>query len=214
MEGGLLFPTLDDRKVLEEGVTHLKAADPKVRALIEEQGVLELKLRRRVFPALVESILSQQLNGHAADVIISRVHALFLPGRITPEKLNGIHARKLRKAGVSPQKLSYLRDLSARIVSGRLELKDIHLRSDEDVLKSLDEIKGVGAWTAQMILIFSLGRADVLPVDDFGIKKAVMNVYGLPELPDKKTIERVAEPWHPYSSLACLYLWRHKDSID
>jgi 3-methyladenine DNA glycosylase/8-oxoguanine DNA glycosylase len=118
---------------------------------------------------------------------------------------------RLRSSGLSPQKLGYLKDLSARIVHGKLDLSHLAEKSDEVIMGELDEVKGVGPWTAHMVLMFSLGRPDVLPVDDYGIRKAVRDVYGLTELPGKRTIESIAAPWHPFSTVACLYLWRHGD---
>jgi len=162
---------------------------------------------------LVESIISQQLNGRVADLIISRVNSLFRPGRLSAERLYRMSPAKLRSSGLSPQKLSYLRDLSARIVQGKLDLSHLAEKSDEVIMRELDDVKGVGPWTAHMVLMFSLGRPDVLPVDDYGIRKAVRDVYQLPELPGKRTIESVATPWHPFSTVACLYLWRYKDNV-
>lgn len=160
---------------------------------------------------MVESIISQQLNGKVADLIISRVSSLFRPGRLSAERLYRMSPAKLRSSGLSPQKLSYLRDLSARIVLGKLDLSRLSEKSDEAVMRELDDVKGVGPWTAHMVLMFSLGRPDVLPVDDYGIKKAVRDVYRLPELPGRRVIESIARPWHPFSTVACLYLWRYKD---
>jgi len=160
---------------------------------------------------LVESIISQQLNGKVADLIISRVNSLFRSGRPSAERLYRMSPAKLRSSGLSPQKLSYLKDLSARIVHGQLDLSHLAEKSDKVIMRELDEVRGVGPWTAHMVLMFSLGRPDVLPVDDYGIRKAVRDVYRLPELPGKRTIESIARPWHPFSTVACLYLWRHKD---
>ncbi len=208
-----VYPSLKDSELFEKGVAHVRASDPKIGRLVKKHGVVEFKPGGQAFRGLVESILSQQLNGHAAELITSRVNRLFLPGRVTPEKLYKVSPAKLRAAGVSPQKIGYLKDLSGRIVDRRLDLRRLHEKSDGEILRMLDEVRGVGPWTAQMVLMFVLGRADILPVDDFGIQKAVMLLYGLPEMPDRETMERIAEPWHPYSTIACLYLWRHKDGV-
>ena len=206
-----MYPTLADPELLRDGIEHVRRSDPALKRLVDAQGVLTFKPQGRAFQSLVESILSQQLNGKVADLIISRVNSLFLPGRLSPEKLYRMPPARLRKTGVSPQKLGYLKDLSARIVGGRLDLRHLSEKSDELILRELDEVKGVGPWTAHMFLMFSLGRPDVLPVDDYGIKKAMSEVYRLPSLPNRGTIESIARPWHPFSTVACLYLWRHKD---
>jgi len=202
---------LDNAKSLERGINHVSAADPRIRALVNRHGPIDFRPRGRPFDSILQSILSQQLNGRAADVIISRTYRLFLPGRPTPEKVCAIPSARLRRAGVSPQKASYLKDLARRVVNGRLDLSRLSERDDEEIIRAMDEVKGVGRWTAQMFLIFSLGRPDVLPVDDFGMKTAIKNVYGLKQLPKSDRIEKIARPWHPFSTVACLYLWRSKD---
>ena len=202
---------LDSPRSMARGTDHVSAADPRIRKLVDRHGPLRFTPRGRPFDSLIESILSQQLNGNVADKIISRTYELFLPGRPTPEKLRAIPKAKLRKAGVSPQKVTYLRDLAARVVDGRLDLSRIAEEDDEEIIRVMDEVRGVGRWTAQMVLIFSLGRADVLPVDDFGIRTSIMKVYGLRQLPKPEKIEKIARPWHPFSTVACLYLWRSKE---
>ncbi len=204
---------LDNPRTLAKGVAHVSKADARIRRLVESHGRLEFSPRGRPFDSLVESILSQQLNGDAAESIISRVYRLFLPGRPTPERLKAVPTSRLRKAGVSPQKARYLKDLARRVSSGSLVLSRIAEQDDEAIIQSMDEVKGVGRWTAQMVLIFSLGRPDVLPVDDFGIRTAIKRVYGLRSLPTPRTIEKIAEAWHPFCTVACLYLWRHKDGF-
>jgi DNA-3-methyladenine glycosylase II len=202
---------LDNAQSLERGISHVSAADPKIRTLVNRHGPIDYRPRGRPFDSIVQSILSQQLNGRAADVIISRTYGLFLPGRPTPEKLRAIPRARLRRAGVSPQKATYLKDLARRVADGRLNLSRLADRDDEEIIRALDEVKGVGRWTAQMFLIFSLGRPDVLPVDDFGVKTAIKRVYGLKKLPKPDSIEEIARPWHPFSTVACLYLWSSKD---
>jgi DNA-3-methyladenine glycosylase II len=205
---------LDSAESLERGIQHVSAVDPRIRALVNRHGRIDFRPKGRPFDSVLQSILSQQLNGNAADAIISRTYRLFLPGRPTAENMRAIPSTKLRKAGVSPQKVGYLKDLARRVADGRLNLSRLSKRDDEEIISSMDEIKGVGRWTAQMFLIFSLGRPDVLPVDDFGVKTAIRNVYGLRQLPKSHTIERIARPWHPFSTVACLYLWRSKDGLN
>lgn len=198
--------------MLREGVEHIRKRDRRIRPLIDAHGTLTFEPQGRVFQSLVHSILSQQLNGNVVDIIVSRVDSLFRPGRISPERLYVMPPAKLRASGVSPQKLGYLKDLSARIVRGELDLKHLSEKSDELIMNELDEVKGIGPWTAHMFLMFSLGRPDVLPVGDYGIQKAIADLYRLPQLPKRKTIEEIAKPWHPFSTVACLYLWKHRDN--
>lgn len=188
----------------------MSRADATIKKLVEAHGLIAFRPRGRPFDSLVQSILSQQLNGNAAEVIISRTYSLFKPGMPTPERLKRVSTARLRKAGVSPQKASYLKDLAARVADGRLDLSGIARKGDEEIISMMDEVKGVGRWTAQMVLIFSLGRPDVLPVDDFGLRAAIGRAYGLRKLPGPKRIESIAEPWHPFSTVACLYLWRSR----
>lgn len=127
----------------------------------------------------MQSVLSQQLNGHTAEVIISKTYRLFLSERPTLEKLRAIPSARLRAAGVSQQKAAYLKDLTTTVADNGLDLARLSGKSDEEIVRAMDEVKGVGRWTAQILLIFSLGRSDVLPVDDFGVKTAIRNVCGL-----------------------------------
>lgn len=206
-EGG----SLSDSRVFREGYAHLRRRDPALKRILDAHGLLDFAPEGEAFESLVESILSQQLAYSAAAAIIGRVRGLFPGGAIEAEGMSRMEPGKLRRAGVSPQKLSYLRDLAARVVDGRLDVEALGSMPDERIVEVLDEVKGVGAWTAQMFLIFTLGRPDVLPVDDYKIRASVQRVYGLRELPRRAEIERLAEPWRPYRTVASLYLWRAKD---
>ncbi len=179
---------------------------------MEKHGVIKFKAEGEMFEALVESILSQQLAGPAASAIIRKVRAIYPDGVLEAKAVYKTPMRKLRAAGVSPQKLGYLRDLSGRVFRGKIDLEALRDMSDEEIITTLDEVKGIGPWTVHMLLIFTLGRPDVLPVDDFGIRKGVQQLYSLRELPKKAEIEKLAENWRPYCSVASLYLWRHKDA--
>jgi DNA-3-methyladenine glycosylase II len=201
---------LGNPRTLARGILHVSRADARIRKLVERHGRIQFRPRGRPFDALVQSILSQQLNGKAAESIISKMYRLFLPGRPTAERLKAIPAARLRSVGVSPQKVGYLKDLAASVLDGKLILSRLSHKSDEEIILMMDQVKGVGRWTAQMVLIFSLGRPDVLPVDDFGIRTAIKRTYGLRGLPKPERIEKIAKPWHPFSTVACLYLWRSK----
>ncbi|MDG6904655.1 MAG: DNA-3-methyladenine glycosylase 2 family protein [Nitrososphaerota archaeon] len=203
--------SLGDPRFISTAIAHLSKNDPKLGRIIEKIGKIKFKPEGEIFESLVESMLSQQLAAPAANAIIKRVRALYPEGEIRPNNLYSTPVRKLRGAGVSPQKIRYLKDLSSRVVRGRLDLEALKEKSDEEMLHELDEVLGIGPWTVHMIMIFTLGRPDVLPVDDLGIKKGIQSAYRLRELPKKDRIEILAKKWHPYCSIASLYLWRHKD---
>jgi len=204
--------SLADARAFRAGYAHVRKSDPKLKPILDARGILEFKPEGEPFESLVESILSQQLAGSAASAIIKKVRALFPDGELEANRIHSVEARKLRTAGVSPQKLTYLKDLAGRVVEGRLDLEALESMPDEEIIEVLDEVKGIGPWTVHMFLIFTLGRPNVLPVDDYGIRTSIQHVYGLSELPKKADIERLAEKWHPYSTVASLYLWHAKDS--
>jgi DNA-3-methyladenine glycosylase II len=203
--------SLGDARAFRVGFAHVRR-DPVLKPILDARGVIKFKPEGELFESLIESILSQQLAGAAASAIIRKVRALFPDGKLEAKRVNRIDAKKLRAAGVSPQKLSYLKDLSARVVDGRLDLEALKSMTDEEIMEVLDEVKGIGPWTVHMFLIFTLGRPNVLPVDDYGIRTSVQRIYGLAELPKKAEIEKLAEKWHPYSTVASLYLWHAKDN--
>jgi DNA-3-methyladenine glycosylase II len=207
-------PSLAETYYFRRGYDHIRKNDPRLRPILDARGVLEFKPEGNPFESLVESILSQQLAGTAASAIIRKVRALFPDGELEPERIHSIDPEQLRAAGVSPQKLGYLRDLSARVLDKRLELYLLESMPDEEVIEVLDKVKGIGPWTAHMFLIFNLGRPNILPVDDYGIRASMQTVYGLAELPKPVDIERLAERWHPFCSVASLYLWRARDKED
>jgi len=209
----LTTKSIGDRKTFRDAVGHLKRNDPVLAKLIEKHGIIEFSPEGEMFQSLVESILTQQLAWSAASAIITRVKALYPKGIIQPATLYATPVRKLRKAGVSPQKIRYLKDLSKRVSKGKLDLEALREKEDLVMLEALDEVLGIGPWTIHMLMIFTLGRPDVLPVDDLGIRKAIQVAYSLTEIPEREEIEELAKNWHPYCSVASLYLWRHKDTI-
>ncbi len=205
-------PSLADARAFKAGYAHVRKSDPQLKPILDARGVLKFKPEGEPFESLVESILSQQLAGSAASAIIKKVRGLFPDGELEAKRVHRIDSRRLRSAGVSPQKLTYLKDLSARVVEGRLDLAALESMPDDEIIEVLDEVKGIGPWTVHMFLIFTLGRPNVLPVDDYGIRMSVQRVYGLRELPKKGDIEKLAERWHPYCTVASLYLWHAKDN--
>ncbi len=187
---------------------HFRKHDPVLGRVVEKLGRIDFELDDGHYEALVGSIMFQQLAGSAARAILNRFKELYNGKIPTPEEYLSTDEKKLRFAGVSPQKISYLRDLCERMVNGSLDLKSLEHLPDDEAVRRLDEVRGVGRWTAEMFLIFVLGRTDVLPVDDLGVQKAVKRLYHLRKLPTEEKFKRLAKNWHPYCSIATLYLWR------
>ncbi len=191
-------------------------ADPILGAIIRRKGVCGLAERGTEprLKSLLRALVSQQLSVKAAATIFSRLLALF-PGDDacpSPEAILQVRLETLRGVGLSRQKASYLHDLSARVVAGTLRLDELDELSDEQVMAALTAVKGVGRWTAEMILIFELRRPDVLPVDDVGVLRSIQNVYGLRRRPSEKQVLRIGERWRPYRSIASWYLWAALDN--
>jgi DNA-3-methyladenine glycosylase II len=187
----------------------LARRDPVLRALIRTYGPCALAKRHREdpFATAAEAIVSQQLSAKAAATIYRRVVALMPAERMSPANLAAASDEALRGAGLSRAKLSYLRDLSARVLDGRLHLGRFDAMDDDAVIAELTAVKGIGRWTAEMFLIFKLQRPDVMPVDDVGIANAMKRAYGLRKPPTPQRMLKIAEPWRPYRSIACWYLW-------
>ena len=159
------------------------------------------------FPALVRTITAQQISTKAAATIHGRLVAL-MPGGTTPQALLALTDVHLREAGLSRQKASYLRDLSAKVMRGELPVTTLHELEDEAVIDAIVKVKGLGRWSAEMFLMFRLRRPDVLPVDDLGIVTAMQRLYGLRKKPTPDRMRKIAEAWRPYRTIACWYLWR------
>ena len=186
----------------------LSKRDPVIAGLIRRHGACGLADAQHedAFTALTHAIISQQLSTKAADTIAGRFHALF-EGPPTPAAVARVDDGALRAVGLSSQKIRSMRDLCARIADGSLPLHAVNELPDEDVIQSLTQVKGIGRWTAEMFLMFRLHRPDVLPVDDLGILKAVQRAYGLRKMPRAERLTKIGEPWRPYRSVACWYLW-------
>lgn len=197
---------------------HLRAADPVLGALIDAVGPDGLGDRRAGRPddhygALVRSIVGQQLSTKAARTIYNRLTARYGGRTPTPAELLADDLEELRAAaGLSRAKASYLRSLAEHVVSGELELERFDELPDDEIAAELLAVKGLGRWTVDMYLMFHLDRPDILPVGDLGIRRAVERAYGLPGLPDPAQLTAIAEPWRPYRTLACRYLWRSLDN--
>lgn len=191
-------------------VAHLRASDAVLARVIDEIGPFRMRLRPTpsVFAALAQAIAYQQLNGKAAAAIFARVCALFPDGAPTPEPMLRMTEEQLRGAGLSRTKLLSLRDLAQRAADGRLPtLADVRDMPDEIIIERLSEVRGIGRWTAEMLLMFRLGRPDVLPVDDYGVRKGFSIAYKR-ELPASNELAAHGTRWKPYRTAASWYLWR------
>ncbi len=190
---------------------HLRKADPILRKVIDRAGGFTLKLERNRFQMLARSIISQQISTAAARTIRGRLEALSAPERMSAENVARLSREQLRSAGLSQQKAGYLHALAAAVAEKSLRLDRAGRMADEELIEHLTAVKGIGRWTAQMFLIFSLGRPDVFPHDDLGVRSAIQHLYGLKEMPDRKMCLRIAEPWRPYATVASWYCWRSLD---
>ncbi len=201
----------------EAAVAHLRAADKVLGRLMDRIGPFRMQLQRTpsVFGALAEAIVFQQLNGKAAATIFARLCALFPhAGGLTPERILKASDDKLRSAGLSGSKLASLRDLASKTRAGDLPtLEDVQGMSDQEIIDRLTAVRGIGQWTVEMLLMFRLGRPDVLPVDDFGVRKGFGIAFKQAD-PGKKDVEKRGERWRPYRTVASWYLWRATDSLD
>ncbi len=187
---------------------HLQKADPVMKTIIRQVGPFTAKTMPDRFLTLVRSIVSQQISGAAARTILGRLDDLVAPDKVNPESLVKHSIDQLRAIGVSRQKASYVLDLAEQVVSGNVNLQSLSRKDNEMVIAELIQVKGIGVWTAQMFLMFSLGRLDVLPVGDLGIQNAIKKQYKpRGELTTKKIV-KIAQPWQPYSTVACWYLWQ------
>ncbi len=195
---------------MRKALNHLKKCDPVLREIIERVGPFRMEYGPAEFSSLAEAIVYQQLNGKAALTIFNRFAEL--AGRpLTPEGILKLSDQQLRGVGLSKQKSAYLKDLAAKTASGQLDFSQLHELPDEEVIKHLTQVKGIGVWTAHMFLMFSLRRPNVLPTGDYGVKMALKKHYRKRKLPKPKDMEKIARAWEPYRSVACWYMWRSLD---
>ncbi|MDC3956132.1 DNA-3-methyladenine glycosylase family protein [Polyangium jinanense] len=210
-----MTPTAPDPHA--EALRFLSAADPRLAELIHSVGPCRLGSAAQTsgpfhtpgfFEAIVESIVSQQLSVKASDTIFGRVLALGGGKLLPPAELLRVEEQALRTCGLSGSKVKFIRDLCEKLLDGTLVLDELPALDDEAVIEHLRRVKGIGRWTAEMFLIFRLGRPDVLPVADLGIQKGMKKLHGLRKDPTPERMIKLARPWRPYRSVACWYLWR------
>ncbi|MFN8581253.1 MAG: DNA-3-methyladenine glycosylase 2 family protein [Gemmatimonadaceae bacterium] len=199
--------------MLRRAVTHLKRSDPVMANIVARVGPCRFKTRSgaSAFEVLTSAIISQQVSGAAAAAIRQRVYAVFADRPPEPAQLLEVSDPTLRAAGLSRQKIAYLQDLARHAVDGALPFDQFATMPDEEIIRALVAVKGIGRWTAQMFLMFQLGRPDVLPELDLGIRMAVKRAYRLRQPPDVRRLQRIGAAWAPYRTIASWYLWRSLD---
>jgi len=193
-------------------LSHCQECDPKMARVIQKIGPLRLQRNRKYFMVLCRSIVSQQISVAAADTIYSRFQKLFDGHAPTPARVAGFKDAPLRAAGLSRQKSAYLKDLSCRFLDGTIRPRQLNYQGNEEIIDRLTEVKGIGRWTAEMFLIFSLNRLDILPVDDLGLRVAVQNIYGMKARPDAKRLHVIGKKWAPLATVGTWYAWRSLDA--
>ncbi|MCL5947498.1 MAG: DNA-3-methyladenine glycosylase 2 family protein [Chloroflexi bacterium] len=201
------------KELTDRAIAHLTGVEPRLATLVAAYGTPHLTSDPRYFRTIVSAIVSQQLSGRVADVFMSRLENLFP----TPEGLNAANLaatspETLRSIGLSAAKIISLHDLAQRIVDGLLQLDQLDELDDDIIVSQLSAVRGIGRWTAEMFLVFSLNRPDVWPTLDLGIRKATARLFAMPALPKPKELAAIAEPWRPYRTVASLLLWRSLDN--
>jgi DNA-3-methyladenine glycosylase II len=192
---------------------HIAKADPVMRDIVKRVGPYQLEVRGAPYESLLRAILYQQLAGAAAAAIERRFLAIFDDRIPASREILAVSDEQLRAAGVSRQKAGYMRSLAEHFDAGALSDRHLRRASNETVIGHVTQVKGIGRWTADMLLLFCLGRPDILPVGDFGVRASMRTAYGLDDLPTPAQMEAIAEPWRPYRSAATWYLWRRTDLV-
>jgi DNA-3-methyladenine glycosylase II len=201
-----------DQLLIRKATRHLKSSDKVISDLIKKHGPCTLTPSLdNPFHALASSIISQQLSARAAGAIKARLFDLLETRRFTPEHIAEISAKRARAAGLSRAKVEYIQELALAVRDGELDFSSLVKCEDEDVIARLTAFPGIGRWTAEMFLIFGLGRPDVLSTNDAGLKKGFRLTYKLEQNPSADEMISIGEPWRPYRSVASWYLWRVVD---
>jgi DNA-3-methyladenine glycosylase II len=204
----------DSSAVGRKAIAHLRKVDPRLGEVIDRIGPYKgwPSGNGTHFDAVARSIVFQQLSGKAAGTIHGRFQGLYGGRTPHPEELATTSDEQLRSIGLSRQKSAYLKDLGARVASGQLPIETLHELTDEEIITALTQVKGIGRWTAQMFLMFRLGRLDVLPDLDLGIQKGMQKAYRLRKLPTPERVKKIGAKWAPYRSIGSWYMWRLLDS--
>ena len=196
---------------IEPGLDFLKN-DKNMQVLIKKFGRPDYNQGQDYFQSLLRSIVFQQLSGKAAQTIYERLVSLIpKTSNLCPNEVLKLNKDEMRKAGLSFQKINYVRNLADYFENNSLQKKDVEEMTDEEISKELIQIKGIGQWTVDMFLMFTLNRADILPYKDLGIQKGIMKIFKMKKLPSKKEMENCSRKWRPYRTIACWYLWRMAD---
>lgn len=195
----------------QKALAHFKKGDPILHEVGIQIKTVTLSIHPDPFLRLCRSIVGQQLSVKAALTIFGRFESLFRQG-INPKELLKISDEKLRGAGLSYQKIKYLKDLSEKTISGEIDLHNLNTKENEEIVAELVKIKGIGVWTAEMFLMFSLGRPDVFTYGDLGLQNAIMKLYKLKQKPTEKQMEKLSKKWAPYRTFAAMILWRSLDN--
>jgi DNA-3-methyladenine glycosylase II len=193
---------------MRKAISHLQKSDPVLAAIIDRVGPYKIQYRDPIFQTLVRSIVYQQLHGKAALTIFNRLMQAAKADPLTPEAILRLRPQRMRALGLSPQKLTYIRELARMTRGGEVDFELCGTLQDNGVVEHLTRVKGIGVWTVHMFLIFALRRPDVLPTGDLGVRSAIKRAYNLEALPAPAEMERIAAPWRPYCSVASWYLWR------
>ena len=191
-----------------DAIQYLCKVDSNLEKIIKIVGKYSINIRNDPFQSLVESIIYQQLAGRAANAIYNRFINYYNNKQITPARILNSPNDNLKKVGLSNRKIDYLKNLASHVYDGRINLEELPKMNDDEIINKLVNVKGIGRWTSEMFLIFSLGRQDILPVTDLGVRKAIQKVYSLSELPKPNIMMEIAKPWRPYRSIATWYLWK------
>ncbi|MCL5732887.1 MAG: DNA-3-methyladenine glycosylase 2 family protein [Candidatus Thermoplasmatota archaeon] len=197
--------------IMVTAYNHLASIGDPLSHIVRSVGVLEFKPDPDIFRNACESIICQQLSSKVADVILKRVYATLPNGELSPKNILDIDTAVFRECGISYRKIEYIKEFSGNVLHGTIDLGKLQDAVDDEVIEILTASRGIGNWTAKMILIFSMGRTDVLAHEDLGIRIAVKKIYGMEILPGREQLENIAEAWRPYRSVSSMYLWKHRD---
>lgn len=193
-----------------EQIAALSSKDPALGKLLVQLEPVEITLQEDLFVSLASAIVGQQLSNRVAEVLWERLNSL-AHGEVTPDIILSVEHEELRKIGISYAKIDYLKSLAAAVENGTLVLEELHLLEDDEIIQQLTKVKGIGPWTAEMFLIFSMGRTDVFSAGDGGLQRAVKWLYQLNQVPGMEEMKQISGRWKPYRTIAALYLWRAID---